>query len=128
MDKKVDNVSINCPLAIEDEIIIRRSVNSNYFNIDAFVKYLNNNYFVDFKIFSSSVKKEISRNIDWTYVSALKETDRVKFLRRLPIYFYDINNDDDFNLSMTDFFNGYYSYKTNKSVILRLKSSSLLMS
>ena len=37
MDKKVDNVSINCPLAIEDEIIIRRSVNSNYFNIDAFV-------------------------------------------------------------------------------------------
>jgi len=116
MEKKVDNVSINCPLAIEDEIIIRRSVNSNYFNIDAFVKYLNNNYFVDFKIFSSSVKKEISRNIDWTYVSALKETDRVKFLRRLPIYFYDINNDDDFNLSMTDFFNGYYSYKTNKSI------------
>ena len=104
MDKKVDNVSSNCPLAIEDEIIIRRSVNSNYFNIDAFVDYLNNNYFVDFKIFSSSVKKEISRNIDWTYVSALKETDRVKFLRRLPIYFYDINNDDDFNLSMTDFY------------------------
>ena len=40
----------------------------------------------------------------------------MKFLRRLPIYFYDINNDDDFNLSMTDFFNGYYSYKTNKSI------------
>ena len=70
----------------DQELIVRRYVNSTLFNIDTFIEYLKNNSIIEFDIFKKSCKKKVS----YSFLRCYKPIPRDVFISRLPIYFYDL--------------------------------------
>lgn len=89
----------------DQELIVRRYVNSSLFDIDTFIEYLKNNSIIEFDIFKKSCKKKVS----YSFLRCYKPIPRDVFISRLPIYFYDLK--DNSSMLMTEYFADYvYDY------------------
>lgn len=94
----------------EDEVIIRKYISSRYFEIDKIIEYLNNNSIIDKEIFVNCFTPYAEGKINLTYLNSFKRIAKDKFIKRIPIYFYDLNIKKEFQPTMTDFFYGYAKF------------------
>lgn len=104
--KPLFNVSIS-KISSEEENIVRRYVNPQYFDVNAMINYLNSHSLIGFYIFEECITPSFAKQVTWTYLKVLTLTERSSFIKRIPIYFYDLNKENNFSPSMTDFFEGY---------------------
>ena len=96
-------------ITAEEENIVRQNVNTKYFDVEYFINYLNEHDFIGIEIFNNSLLP--NNSVGWTYLNYLKSVERSTFIKRIPIYFYDLDCDSD-DISLTDFFNEYKAEKT----------------
>lgn len=92
-------------LTQEQELIVRRCVNSAYFDADGFVDYLSKHEIVDFDIFAKNCKKKVA----YSFLTCYHPIARDLFIDRLNIYFYDINCPSNHDV-VTDLFTSYLYY------------------
>lgn len=88
----------------EQELIVRKYVNQKYFDVETFIDFLNQYEIITFDIFKNSQKKR--KGIDYGFLSSFRAIKRDIFIRRIPIYFYDINL-EDYDLEISSLFNDY---------------------
>ena len=118
-NKKINNEmqSVINPITSEEELIVRKYINQQYFEIDKIIEYLNTNSFISKDIFLNYFTPIARGKFSLTYLNSFKEINRDKFIKRIQIYFYDVNLKNEFQPSMTDFFNGYLQF-INKGKII----------
>lgn len=92
-------------LTQEQELIIRRNVDSRYFDVDKIIEYLKTHETVGFDIFIKCCKKKVS----YSFLKCFKPISRVSFINRLEIYFYDIKDNENAS-DMTRYFAEYVSH------------------
>ena len=92
-------------LTAEQELIIRRNVVPQFFDVDAMVDYLKEHETVEFDIFTKCCIKKVS----YSFLICFKPISRDLFIQRLEIYFYDIKSPKGSN-DMTRFFAEYVDY------------------
>lgn len=111
-NKKINNEmqSVINPITSEEELIVRKYINQQYFEIDKIIEYLNTNSFISKDIFLNYFTPIARGKFNLTYLNSFKEINRDKFIKRIQIYFYDVNLKNEFQPSMTDFFNGYLQF------------------
>lgn len=105
--RKGKAVIASSKITAEEENIVRQNVNTNFFDVEAFIDYLNTHEDIGLEIFENTLK---DKRVSWTYLRLLEPTDRSVFIKRLPIYFYDLEADAS-EPSMSVFFKGYMRYK-----------------
>lgn len=105
--KRSNGLSTISTLTIEEENFIRKYVNQQYFNVNTFISYLNNHDYIGLEIFEESL---LSNNeVGWTYLNYLKLTRRDLFIKRIPLYFYDLDCEIG-DLTLTKLFDEYKLY------------------
>ena len=92
-------------LTPEQELIVRRNVVPQYFDVEAMIKYLNEHETIDFDIFTKCCIKKVS----YSFLVCFKSISRDLFIKRLEIYFYDLKTPKS-GSEMTAFFAGYVEY------------------
>lgn len=92
-------------LTQEQELIIRRNVDTRYFDVDKIIEYLKEHETVSFEIFIKCCKKKVS----YSFLRCFKPINRNIFINRLEIYFYDIKDNDNGN-DMTSYFAEYVNH------------------
>lgn len=88
----------------QEEIIVRRFVTSKFFDVDLFIDYLNSHETIGFDIFTNSNTGE---KVGFTFLKAYKPLRQKEFIRRIPIYFYDINSKKNDESYMSELFRDY---------------------
>lgn len=102
----IGNIGLISPT---EELNVRRYVNQIFFDQEIFINYLNEHDIIDFAIFEESLKPVAEGGgVHWTFLTAYKPIQRSLFIKRLIIYFFDVNRKENIEISMSDFFDGYY--------------------
>lgn len=119
MDENIRNYSNSVleitPITSEEELIVRKFINPQFFDVEAIINYLNNNSSIKKEIFLGFLTPSSKGRFYLSYLSAYQETRRDIFIKRIPIYFYDINLKNELMPTMTDFFDGYARYVTHET-------------
>lgn len=119
MNKNIRNYSNNVleitPITSEEELIVRKFINPQFFDVEAIINHLNNNSSIKKEIFLGFLNPSLKGRFYLSYLSAYQETRRDIFIKRIPIYFYDINIKNELMPKMTDFFDGYARYVTHET-------------
>ena len=108
----------NEKISSEQENIVRKYVVTNYFDVEKIIEHLNANPIVEKDIFTSCLTEEGAKTITFTYLKEYKPLMREIFIRRIPIYFFNLKiNDNKFNAihDMSDLFKTYAKFIKNKN-------------
>ena len=110
-----------------DKIIkfIEEYVNKEYFVVEDVIAYLENNSIIEKEIFTQFVQKTKKSIFGLTYLSNYVPTRKEKFIKRIPIYYYDVNIDEG-SPSMTNFLHGYYKYYSRQDPIADFTNSEYI--
>lgn len=92
-------------LTAEQELIVRRNVVPQFFDVDKMIDYLNTHDTIEFDIFTKCCIKKVS----YSFLICFKPISRDLFIKRLEIYFYDIKSPKGSN-EMTRYFAEYIEY------------------
>ena len=93
-------------LTPEQENIVRKYVDHNTFDVEAMLDYLRSHETVEFEIFPLCNKGE---KVNYTYLRSFHPISRNTVIRRLVIYFYDLNRKSD-DVYMSDLFEDYADF------------------
>ena len=100
---------INGAITSDEENVVRKNVHPKYFDVEKFIEYLNTHEYIDIDIFNESLKP--NNDVGWTYLNYLRPVSRDVFIKRIPIYFYDLYCDPG-EITMTTLFNSYKEFET----------------
>ena len=92
-------------LTAEQELVVRRNVTPQFFDVEAMIDYLNSHETIEFDIFTKCCIKKVA----YSFLICFKPVSRDLFIKRLEIYFYDLKSQKD-NNEMTRFFASYVDY------------------
>ena len=100
----------NQKLTAEQELLVRKYVSDRFFNVEAFIEHLNNNEMIKIDIFYSYLRQ----NLQILYLQSYKPVSKDVFIRRIPVYFYSLNNYKN-KVDITKLFISYAMYINNNS-------------
>ncbi len=81
--------NVNTALTAEQENMVRKYINSNLFDVEAIIEYLNAHETIGFEIFNHCRAKG---EVEFTFLKHYRPIKRDEFIRRIVIYFFDLNN------------------------------------
>ena len=111
-------------ITTEQELIVRKHVSSIYFNVENFIEYLNNNEIISMDIFTENMLRGPKQGVQFTYLQSYKPVSKDTFIRRIPVYFYGLNNNSDV-IDISDLFASYGMYIKNYNSILNDDESEM---
>lgn len=98
------------PISIEEENVVRKNIIPDYFEVERMIEYLNNHSLIGKEVFDYSFTRTARNSVVWTFLSIMAPVTRDTFIKRLPIYLYDLAHpEEDSPMSMLfDSFKNYY--------------------
>lgn len=93
-----------------DELQVRKLINPYYFDVESIIMYLNENNIVTIDVFNDFLTEQGKKIIKLTYLSEFKPVTREVFIKRIPIYFNDVKNNNIEKDGLCDIFYGYATY------------------
>ena len=97
----------------EEENQVRKYVNPHFFQVEMMLDYLNMHDSITKEIFDTCITPRAAKSVQFTFIQLMKPVSREVFIKRLPIYFYDINVST--RSEMTRFFDGYRDYELGET-------------
>lgn len=108
------NAANDRPLTTDEENIVRKNVKPDHFDVEKFIDYLNSHETIGLDIFNETLLP--SSGVGWTYLNYLKPVKRDIFIKRIPIYFYDLDCESE-DISLTLLFGEYKTFYTGKPML-----------
>lgn len=120
-DKKVID-----QLTADELTYLLRYLNPQVFETNQVIDYLNTHENVKKEIFTLFLTPSAKKRMGLTYLSKFGEVKRDQFLKRIPIYFYDVNIKEEFSPTMTELFDGFCKFKTKLTPIVDFDSGEYM--
>ena len=115
-DFKFENQNEVYPLTAEQDYMINNCVPLKYYDREKTRYYLSNHNFITGDIFTSCLTSQGVKTVKLTFLKNFKGISRDEFIKRMYIYFFDLNH-SDCNYSTTELFDSYKEYKEDKENI-----------